>query len=62
MAKEMRCRDLGIACDQVIRADSEEELIRRVAQHALMVHGIDLTEPQLFEQLKELIHAVDPTR
>jgi len=61
MAKEIRCRDLGIACDQVISADTEDELISRAAQHALMVHGLDLTEPLMFEQLKELIHAVDPT-
>jgi predicted small metal-binding protein len=41
MAKELRCRDLGIECNQVIRARTQEELIERVAEHVLAVHGFD---------------------
>ena len=62
MVKELKCRDIGIACDQAIRANTEEELIKKTVQHALMVHGIDLTEPDLLEQLRALIGAINPPR
>ena len=57
MAKELICRDLGIACNQVIRAETEEELLERVVEHALTVHGIDLMQVGLLEQIKAAVHA-----
>ena len=56
MAKELRCRDLGIECSQVIRAETEEELIEKAAEHAMSVHGFDVTEPYMLEQLKAVIY------
>ena len=56
MAKELRCRDLGIECSQVIRAETEEELIEKVAEHAMSAHGIDVSEPHMLEQLKAVIY------
>ncbi len=55
MAKELICRDLGIACNQVIRAETEEELLERVVEHALTVHGIDLMQVGLLEQIKAAV-------
>lgn len=40
MAKMLRCRDAGVDCDAVIRAETEEELMRKVAEHAKTVHGM----------------------
>jgi predicted small metal-binding protein len=59
MAKELRCRDLGIDCSQVIRADTEEELIEKAAEHAIMVHGIDVIAAGMLEWLKAEIITVD---
>jgi len=56
MAKELRCRDLGIECSQVIRAETEEELIEKAAEHSTSVHGFDVTEPYMLEQLKAVIY------
>ncbi|UCF59598.1 MAG: DUF1059 domain-containing protein [Candidatus Bathyarchaeota archaeon] len=39
MAKILRCRDVGVDCDHVIRAETEEELMKKVAEHAKTVHG-----------------------
>ena len=50
----LRCRDAGFDCDHVIRAESEEELLRQVAEHAQTVHGLEVT-PELVEQVKGLI-------
>lgn len=39
---EFRCADVGVACRNVARADSEEELLARVAEHARTAHGVEL--------------------
>ena len=56
MARELRCRDLGIECNVVIRAETEEALIEKVAQHALAVHGFDLTDPHMLEEVRAAIY------
>ena len=42
MAKVMRCRDVGMDCDFEARAETEEELLKKVAEHAWATH--DMTE------------------
>lgn len=56
MAKELKCRDLGIACNQVIRAKTQEELIERVVEHVLAVHGFDPIQAGMLEQLEAAIN------
>jgi len=34
MGKVFRCKDLGLDCDAVIRASSEEEVLKKAAEHA----------------------------
>jgi predicted small metal-binding protein len=53
--KILRCREVGFDCDQEIRAQSEEEVLRDAAEHAQQVHGIKLT-PELAVQVQSLIH------
>jgi len=38
MAKVLRCRDVGMDCDFIARADSEEELLKKAAEHAAKTH------------------------
>jgi predicted small metal-binding protein len=52
--KVLRCRDVGFDCDGVVRAESEEELLRQVAEHAQTVHNVEVT-PELAKQVKSLI-------
>ena len=40
MAKVLRCRDVGMDCDFVARADSEEELLKKAAEHAATTHDM----------------------
>lgn len=44
MAVEFRCADVGVACGRVSRAESEEELVAAVADHAKRKHGVDLND------------------
>jgi predicted small metal-binding protein len=40
MDKVFRCRDLGLDCDAVIRADTEEEILKKAAEHVKAVHNM----------------------
>jgi predicted small metal-binding protein len=52
--KVLHCRDVGFDCEGVVRAESEEELLRQVAEHAQTAHDVEVT-PELVEQVKSLI-------
>lgn len=44
MALQFRCADVGVACKAVTDAETKEELLAKVADHAQRVHGVALTE------------------
>jgi len=44
MAVEFRCRDVGVACKNVARAETAEELVAAVAAHAEAKHGVLLNQ------------------
>ncbi len=52
--KVIRCRDAGIDCDEVVRGDTEEEVLQKAAEHGKSVHNMDLT-PELAQQVRALI-------
>ncbi len=58
MSKRIRCADVGMDCDFAALADSEEELMELVAEHAERVHGIDDITPDLQEKVKAAIEDV----
>ncbi len=58
MAKMLRCRDVGVDCDAVIRAETEEELMRKVAEHAKTVHGMSEVSAELAAKVKAAIKEV----
>jgi len=47
MAKVLRCSDVGFECDGVIRAETEEGVLKQAAQHAQEAHNLqEMTEAQ----------------
>jgi predicted small metal-binding protein len=44
MALEFRCADVGIACKNVAKADTSEELVAAVGAHAKRKHGVELNQ------------------
>ena len=44
MAVQFRCRDVGVVCKAVTKADTTEELVAKVAEHAEKVHGVQLNK------------------
>jgi predicted small metal-binding protein len=53
--KVVKCRDVGFDCDGVVRAPTEAEALRLVAQHAKEVHGVQEINPQVVEQVKSVM-------
>lgn len=56
MSKTIRCRDLGFDCDAVVRAETEEDALRQVAEHAKAVHGIETVPPEVVAQARDAMH------
>ncbi len=44
MALEFRCADVGVACKNVAKADTAEQLVAAVAAHAKKKHGVALNQ------------------
>ncbi|HVM28407.1 MAG TPA: DUF1059 domain-containing protein [Mycobacteriales bacterium] len=44
MAVEFRCQDVGVACTNVAKAETADELVAAVAAHAKDKHGVELNQ------------------
>lgn len=55
MAKVVRCRDVGFDCEGVVRAESEEEALEQVAEHAKSVHGIQEVTQDVVAKVKSVM-------
>ena len=56
MAKVVRCRDVGVDCDFEARAETEEEVLQKCAEHAKNDHGMAEIPPELAEKVQAAIH------
>jgi predicted small metal-binding protein len=52
--KTLKCADVGFQCEGVIKAESEDEVLRQAAAHAKQVHQVDVT-PEIAEKVKAAI-------
>jgi predicted small metal-binding protein len=55
MAKVLRCRDVGFDCDGVIRAETEEEVLKQAAEHAQTVHDLKEISEEVVEKVRAAI-------
>jgi predicted small metal-binding protein len=44
MTVEFRCQDVGVACTNVAKAETADELVAAVAAHAKDRHGVELNQ------------------
>lgn len=40
MALEFQCKNVGVVCNSSIKAETEEELLAQIAEHADHAHGV----------------------
>ena len=58
MALTLACRDVGVDCNWIGRADTEEALLTAAGEHAKTVHDYtdeQLNDPKLGEAIKAAI-------
>lgn len=54
MSLEFRCRDVGVVCNAKVTAETLEELLTKIAEHAEHAHGV----PELSETLVDYAQTV----
>jgi len=55
--KTISCREAGFECDHVIKGQTEEEVVKNGAEHAIKEHGMkseDMT-PEMKEKIRALV-------
>ena len=52
-----KCRDMDMDCDFEASADSVDELMPRIAEHADQAHDIKMISPELMDQVRQVITA-----
>ncbi len=55
MTKVVRCRDLGVDCDFEARAETEEEILKKCAEHASKDHNVTEIPPEVVEKIRKAI-------
>lgn len=52
------CKDAGFDCDYVAKGNTEEELLKDVAQHVIKVHRMQESgmTPEMVQKVKSIIH------
>jgi predicted small metal-binding protein len=55
MGMALYCKDLIPDCDWVGRAETEDELMKKVAEHAKTVHGMTEIDPEMMTKVKQAI-------
>ena len=53
--KAMHCGDLMKDCNFVARGATEEEVMKKAAEHAKTAHGMDKITPELAQKVKAAI-------
>ena len=49
------CKDVGVDCGFEATAETEDELMKKVAEHAAEVHGMKTIPPEVLEKVKGAI-------
>ena len=57
MAKSITCSDVGVDCGWSATADTEEELMKKIVEHA-KEHGHDQVPPEMVDKVKAAIKDV----
>jgi len=55
MAKVLKCRDVGMDCNFEVRAKTEEEILKKAAEHAKTVHNMKDKTKEVVEKVRAAI-------
>lgn len=54
MTKTIKCSDVGVDCDWAASAKTEEDLMKKIREHA-KEHGFDKMPPEILSKVKASI-------
>ena len=55
MPKTYTCRDVGVPCDWKVRGETEDEVMRKIRDHARTTHGMNEIPKDLAAKVKAAI-------
>jgi predicted small metal-binding protein len=55
MGKQLQCGDVVAGCKATFAAESEEEILKQVAEHAAHAHGVTDVSPELLGKVRSAI-------
>lgn len=55
MTKQLRCGDVVPGCEFTAEAETEQELLGKVARHAAEAHGMDEPSPEVLDKVRGAI-------
>lgn len=55
MTKELHCGEIMEGCPEVIRGETEDEVLKKGAQHARDAHGLDKLDDDTVRMVKSKI-------
>lgn len=58
MSKELHCGDIMDGCQHVVRGATEEEVMRKGAEHARKAHGLEEIDEETAEKVRAAIRDV----
>ena len=58
VAKQLRCRDVGINCDFEARGTTDEEVLQKAVVHARTAHEMTDVPPELAAKVRAAIRPV----
>jgi predicted small metal-binding protein len=56
--KELRCREVGFDCQGVVRAETDEGVMRQAAEHARTEHGLKQLDDATAQKIRSKIRTV----
>ena len=59
MAKRLTCRDVGADCDFTVCAETEQEMFRKMAEHARTDHGMNEIPKETYDKARSAMHEVE---
>lgn len=59
--KKLTCKDVGVECDVVFEAETEDEVMKKAAEHAAAEHNLPEIPPILDKKCRGAIEDVEET-
>jgi predicted small metal-binding protein len=57
--KQLACRDAGVECEFLVRAETADEVMEVVGGHAVRIHGYKDIPAEMAAQIRSLIKTVE---